>query len=72
MFQEKYLVNGKVVRWLNILDRGYHAEHTSHKEGGQGTLQPPTSKSDERFTGRTTVYAAFIAHDRLGNERGSM
>ena len=69
MFQEKYLVNGKVVRWLNILDRGFHAKHASHKEGGQGTLQPPTSKSDERFTGRTTVYAAFIAHDWSGNER---
>ena len=37
--------------------------------GGQGTLQPPTSRSDERFTDKMTVYAAFIAHNRLGNER---
>ena len=32
-------------------------------------MQPPASRSDERFRGRTTVYAATVAHDRLGNER---
>ena len=38
-------------------------------EGKQKVIQPPASRSDERFRDRTTVYAATVAHDRSGNER---
>ena len=62
-------MNGRIVRFLNMLDRGYKAKQASYEQGGQGTLQPPTSRSNERFTDRTTVYAAFIAHNWSGNER---
>ena len=63
LFQEVDLVSGEVVVFLNIFDRGYKAKYAGHVEGQQETLQPPTSKSNERFTERTTVYAATIAHD---------
>ena len=43
--------------------------HTRREDRGCGSQQP-TSRSNERFTGGTTVYAAFIAHDHSGNERG--
>ena len=60
---------GKLLTWLIIYDRGYRAKMAAWLEGKQRVLQPPASKSDERFKGRTTVYAATIAHDRSGNER---
>ena len=60
---------GMLLTWLIIYDRGYRAKMTAWLEGKQGVLQPPDSKSNERFEGRTTVYAATIAHDWSGNER---
>ena len=45
------------------------AKMAAHLEGKQEVVQPPASKSDERFRGRMTVYAATVAHDRSGNER---
>ena len=74
-FQEKDLVFGeegsigKLVMWLIICDRDYRAKMAAWLEGKQLVLQPPASESDERFRGRTTIYAATIAHDRSGNER---
>ena len=74
-FQEKDLLYdegetvGKLLTWLIIYDRGYRAKMAAWLEGKQRVLQPPASKSDERFKGRTTVYAATITHDRSGNER---
>ena len=38
-------------------------------EGKQKVLQTPARKSDERFRGGTTVYAAIAALDRSGNQR---
>ena len=60
---------GKLLTWLLIYDRGYRAKMAAWLEGKQRVLQPPASKSDERFKGRTTIYGATIAHDRSGNER---
>ena len=59
----------KVIEFLNILDQGYRAKLAAWSQGKQLALQPPSSKSDQRFKGRKTVYAAAIAHDRSGNER---
>ena len=39
-------------------------------EGKQKVIQPPASRSDERFRDRTTVYAATVAHDISGNKMG--
>ncbi|KAL9182228.1 hypothetical protein ACHAXT_012880 [Thalassiosira profunda] len=69
-FQETDLVNGEVKPFLNVLDRGYRVTYAAHQTGGQMVLQPPGSKSERRFKGRETVFAACVAHDRSGNERG--
>jgi len=58
-----------VIKFVNVLDRGYRAKLAAWRKGEQMALQPPSSKSDQRFRGRKTVYAACIAHDRSGNER---
>ena len=74
-FQECDLVfddddaTGRKVVFLILYDRGYRAKMAAYLEGKQEVVQPPASKSDERFRGRTTVYAATVAHDRSGNER---
>ena len=71
--QNDLVVNGNnesnMVEFLNILDRGYRAKLAAWSQGKQLALQPPSSKSDQRFKCRKTVYAATIAHDRSGNEQ---
>ena len=62
MFGEEGSI-GKLVKWLILYDRGYRAKMAAWLEGKQLDLQPPASKSDKRFRGRTTIYAATIAHD---------
>ena len=69
-FAQKDLVDGEVVTFLNILDRGFRAKMAAWEHGRQLALQPPQTKSDERFRGSQTVYSAGIATDRAGNERG--
>ena len=44
--------------------------HRTRREDWGCGGQHHTSRSNERFTGRTTVYAVFISHDQSGNERG--
>ena len=68
-FQKADLVRGEIIEFLNMLDRGYRGKMAAWQNGGQLALQPPSSKSDQRFSGRQTLYAACIAHDRSGNER---
>jgi len=40
--------------------------------GDQLNLQPPSSRSDIRFTGKQTIHSGAVARDRAGNERGVM
>lgn len=68
-FQETDLVDGKIVKFLNALDRGYRPKMAAFKHGRQLAIQPPSAKSDKRFPGTQTIYSAAIAHDRSGNER---
>jgi len=68
-FQKDDLVCGQIIPFLNLLDRGYRGKMAAWQTGRQQALQPPSSKSDQRFAGRQTLYAACIAHDRSGNER---
>ena len=46
------VVESNMVEFLNILDRGYHAKLAALSQGKQLALQPPPSKSDQRFKGR--------------------
>ncbi len=68
-FQEADLVDGKVIKFHNILDRGYRGNVTAFR-GDQLSLQPPSSRSDIRFTGNQTIHSGAVARDRAGNERG--
>jgi hypothetical protein len=68
-FQEADLVAGKVIKFHNILDRGYRGNVTAFRND-QLCLQPPSSRSDRRFTGKQTIFAGSVARDRSGNERG--
>ena len=51
---------GRKVVFLILYNRGYRAKMAAYLEGKQEVVQPPVSKSDERFRGRTTI---------SGNER---
>jgi len=62
-------VDGKVIKFHNILDRGYRGNVTAFR-GDQLSLQPPSSRSDIRFTGKQTIHSDAVARDRTGNERG--
>ena len=39
------------------------------EEWEKTAIQPPSAKSDKRFTGSQTIYAGCIAHDRAENEQ---
>ena len=67
--QERDLVMRAVVEFLNLLDGGFRGKMASWKCGQQVVLQPPSTKSDRRFTGSETVFAGSVAHGRGGNER---
>ena len=60
-------MGGWMGRWMGGFD-GW-VDGWMWLEGKQQTLQPPLSKSDQRFRDQTTVYAATVAHNRSGNER---
>ena len=68
-FQEADKVDGKVIKFRNILDRGYRGNDAAHLMD-QLCLQPPSAKSDRRFRGKESIYAGAVARDRSGNERG--
>ena len=69
-FQKTDLVDGEVVPFTNIYDKGYRARAVCWRKGRQLTAQPIYAKSDQRFKGSDTLISASIASDRGGNERG--
>ena len=68
-FSEKDFVNGKILPFHNILDKGYRVSLIAWREGHQTVSQPVFAKSDTRFTGEETITSASVAADRSGNER---
>jgi len=69
-FQKVDLVDGHVVVFTNIYDKGYRARAICYRKGRQLVAQPVYAKSDERFKGSDTILSASVASDRGGNERG--
>ena len=67
-FQRKDLVDGNVVPFAVILDKGYRARTANWNQDGQLTAQPVYAKSDQRFKGSDTLLSASITSDRGGNE----
>ena len=72
--QEEYqltdLVNGEIVVFTNVVDKGYRVRAFNFRYGKQLTAQPVFAKSDQQFKGLETLFSASIAADRGGNERG--
>jgi len=59
----------RVVRFLNIYDKGYRAKMAAWENGRQLVLQPDFKESDKRFNRDQTISSASVASDRGGNER---
>ena len=68
-YQNEDLVNGKVVPWTNVYDKGYRAKLVAWRAGEQKVLQPVWAESDRRFGRDDTLLTASVAHDRGANER---
>jgi len=64
------MVDGVIVPFTNVYDKGYRARAVCWRHGGQLTAQPVYGKSDQRFRGTDTMFSASVASDRGGNERG--
>ena len=69
-FGEWDLVDGKVLPFTNIFDRGYRCNLMAWRAGRQEVHQPTFARSDRRFTGMEMLIAASIAANRSKNERG--
>jgi len=67
-FQSNDIVEGAVILFLNIDDKGYMAKMAALRNGKQHVLQPDWAKSDEMFGGIQTIASASVASDRGGNE----
>ena len=59
----------QVVRFLNILDKGYRPRMAAWENGKQLVLQPDFKESDKKFNRDQTISSASVASDRGGNER---
>lgn len=68
-FQNNDLVQGRVLPFLNIYDKGYRAKMAAWKNGKQQVLQPDWAESDRHFNRNQTLGSASVASDRGGNER---
>lgn len=69
-FQNNDKINGEVLPFTNIYDKGYRARAACWRRDNQLIAQPIFGKSDQRFKGSDTMFSASIASDRGGNERG--
>ena len=63
------LVNGQVLPFTNIYDKGYRAKMIAWKTGKQRVIQPVWASSDRRFGRNETLLTVVVATDRSGNER---
>ena len=63
------MVDGDLVVFLIILDKGYRITQIAYKHGEQLVLQPDLRRSDRAFTRLETIGSACIATHRSGNER---
>ena len=71
-FQNIDLVEGQVIPFLNIYDKGYRAKMVAWKNGKQKVLQPYYANSDCRFNRIYSPASASIACDRGGNKRSTI
>ena len=63
------LVDGVLLPFMSIFDKGYGVNLMSWRHGTQEVKQPVFARSDRKFRGVETLMSASIATDRSGNER---
>ena len=63
------MVDGKVLPFCNIVDKGYRINLPAWRAGRQTVLKPVFARSDTTFTGIETIVSGSVASDCLGNER---
>ena len=68
-FLQDDFVNGELVPFTNILDKGYQVVLAAWQKGKQFVLQPTFAKSETKFTRKETLSSAAVAADRAANER---
>ncbi len=68
-FAEQDKVDGEVIPFTNILDKGYRVNLPAWRAGKQLIIQPTFKTSDKKFSGRQTIHTADVATTRSGNER---
>ena len=68
-FAEQDKVDGKIIPFTNIFDKGYRVNLPAWRVGRQQVIQPNFARSDRKFNANETIRSANIATDRSGNER---
>ena len=63
------LVNGKLLPFTNMTDKGYRLLLAAWQNGHQLVLQPDFKESDAKFSAEQTISSSVIARDRSANER---
>ena len=62
-------VDGKLLAFTNIFDKGYRVNLAAWRAGKQRVIQPIFARSDRKFSGMETLVSGSVASDRSGNER---
>ena len=62
-------IDGVVLPFTLILDKGYRIVRIAWREGEQVCLQPTFKSSDRKFSCDEMLISASVAADRSGNER---
>ena len=63
------MVNGIMIAFTNVMDKGYRITMDCQEAGNQKTLQPDFMRSDKQFRAVESLSSATVASDRSGNER---
>lgn len=68
-FQDTDIVDGKVIPFLNVLDRGYRCTSQAWRAGRQLVLQPHFTNANRDFSTQEKLCSSNVASNRSGNER---
>ena len=63
------LVDGKILPFYNIVDKGFTINLPAGRAGQQTVLQPMFARSGSTFKGMETVVSSSVASDCSGNKR---
>ena len=61
-------VNGMVIAFTNVMDKGYRITMDCQEAGNQKAVQPDFMRCDKIFRAIESLSSATVASDRSGNE----